>query len=224
MHVKWNTATAILSGDAMLVKAPQLMARDPRIADLFATYALRVCEGQQLDMDNEQRGDVKLEEYQYMIRLKTAVLLSCALQVGALRAGANDEQCALIGRFGEELGLGFQVKDDLLDAFGDPAITGKQRGGDLRAGKRTGLLIRTLAWSDAHGDAVLRGELARPSAERDLDKILGVIERSRARMGTEAEFTAHHQAALQALDAVHVPDERKAVLRALAMSLLERVS
>lgn len=234
VHVKWNTATAILSGDAMLVKAHQLMARDPRIAALFARYALLVCEGQQMDMDNEQRHHVTLIDYRQMIRLKTAVLLSCALQVGALRAGASriplysgtagEAQCALIGRFGEELGLAFQVKDDLLDAFGDPSVTGKQRGGDLRGGKRTGLLIRALEWSDANGDGALRGELSRPSTERDLDAILGVIERSGARAAAEAEFHAHHLAALQALDAVDVPDTRKAALRTLAVSLLERAS
>jgi geranylgeranyl diphosphate synthase type II len=222
VHVKWNIATAILSGDAMLVQAHQLMARDPRIAALFAMYALRVCEGQQLDMDNERRTVVKLAEYQEMIRLKTAVLLSCALQVGAMKAGATDAQCALIGRFGEELGLAFQVKDDLLDAFGDPAITGKQRGGDLRAGKRTSLLIRALEWSDAHGDGTLRHELSRPAQERDVDAILAVIERSGARQATEEAFNAHHAEAMKALAAVDVPDARKHALRALATALLER--
>lgn len=224
VHVKWNTATAILSGDAMLVKAHQLMASDQRIAATFARYALLVCEGQQLDMDNEHRPDVGLAEYQAMIRLKTAVLLSCALQVGALKAGASEAPCTVIGRFGEELGLAFQVKDDLLDAFGDPAITGKQRGGDLRAGKRTGLLIRALEWSDAHGDGTVRHELSRPAHERDVDAVLAVIERSGARQATEEAFSAHHAEALQALAAVDVPDERKHALRSLAHALLERVS
>ncbi|MBX2972435.1 MAG: polyprenyl synthetase family protein, partial [Flavobacteriales bacterium] len=117
VHVKWNTATAILSGDAMLVKAHQLMARDPRIAEVFASYALLVCEGQQLDMDLEQRSDVTLDEYGEMIRLKTAVLLACALRIGAIKAGAAAEEQERIGAFGEDLGLAFQLRDDLLDAF-----------------------------------------------------------------------------------------------------------
>ncbi len=223
VHVKWDVPTAILSGDAMLVKAHQLMARDPHIAALFARYALLVCEGQQMDMDNEQRADVTLVDYQEMILRKTAVLLSCALQVGAMRAGADGIQCELIGRFGEELGMAFQVKDDLLDAFGDPAVTGKQRGGDLRAGKRTGLLIRALERSAANGDTMLRDELMRPSAERDLTAILRVIEGSGAQVAAEAEFRAHHHAAMQALHAVEVPDSRKLRLRELAVALLERV-
>lgn len=224
VHVKWDAPTAILSGDAMLVKAHGLMNADHRIAEVFGRYALLVCEGQQLDMDFERRDDVTLVEYTEMIRLKTAVLLACALQVGAMKAGADDAQCALIGRFGEELGLAFQLRDDLLDAFGDPAVTGKQRGGDLRAGKRTGLLLRALAWSDAYHDTVLRNELAKPPADRDVAALLGVVERSGARAAAEADSERHHRQALAALDAIHAPEERKAMLRALAMRLLERVS
>lgn len=223
VHVKWDMATAILSGDALMVMAQAIMARDPRIAAVFNTCALEVCEGQQMDMDHERRADVGLEDYTEMIRLKTAVLLSCALQVGALRAGADAAQSTLLGRFGEELGLAFQLQDDLLDAFGDPARTGKQRGGDLRAGKRTGLLIRALAWADGQGAPWLRAELARPAADRDVDAILALIERSGSRTAAEADHRSHHEAALAALEAVQVPEERKAPLRALCSALLVRV-
>ena len=144
VHAKWGVNTAILSGDAMLVKAYQLMGKRPDVLALFSRYALEVCEGQQLDMDFERRDDVHIDEYVEMIRLKTAVLLSCALQVGAACAGASLEQQAHIGAYGEHLGLAFQLRDDLLDAFGDPAKVGKQVGGDLRAGKKTYLLIRGL--------------------------------------------------------------------------------
>ncbi len=224
VHVKWDVPTAILSGDAMLVMAQELMAGDPRIAALFARHALMVCEGQQMDMDFERRADVTLEEYQAMIRLKTATLLSCALQVGAMRAGADDAHCAMIARFGEELGLAFQVKDDLLDAFGDPAVTGKQRGGDLRAGKRTGLLLRALAWGDARGDHALRHELAKPPADRELGTIMAAVERSGARAATEERYRAHHHAALRALEAIDLPGERHAPLRRMAEGLLERTA
>lgn len=224
VHVKWDVPTAILSGDAMLVKAHALMARDTRTADLFGRYALQVCEGQQLDMAFEHRAQVTLAEYRHMIRLKTAVLLSCALQLGALRAGANDEQRALAGRFGEELGMAFQVKDDLLDAFGDPAITGKRRGGDLRAGKRTGLLIHALAWSATNGDTVLARELARAADERDVDAMLDTVYRSGAKAEAEKQYDQHHHAAMEALRAVDAPDARKRALQELAHRLLERTA
>ncbi|MEX1132200.1 MAG: polyprenyl synthetase family protein, partial [Flavobacteriales bacterium] len=116
VHAKWNVNAAILSGDAMLVKAYQLMGRDNVVSELFSRYALEVCEGQQHDMDFEDRADVALDEYLEMIRLKTAVLLSCALQIGAAVANAPSNERERSGRVGEHLGLAFQLRDDLLDA------------------------------------------------------------------------------------------------------------
>ena len=161
VHAKWNVNTAILSGDAMLVRAYMLMGRDLRVLEVFSQRALEVCGGQQEDMAFEQRDDVTLDEYTAMIRLKTAVLLAGAMQVGALRANAPAADVDHIGRVGEHLGSAFQLRDDLLDAFGDPAKVGKQVGGDLRAGKKTWILIRGLEVSRSLGRNELQEELER---------------------------------------------------------------
>ena len=222
VHVKWDVNAAILSGDAMLVKAYGLMGRDPRVLGLFGRAALEVCEGQQLDMDFEQRDEVSVEEYRSMIRLKTAVLLSCALQVGATIANASKADTDAIGRFGEQLGLAFQLRDDVLDAFGDPGVTGKQRGGDLRAGKKTGLLIRGEQVARERGRSELREELYRPSDERVVVRMIAVLEDLGIRREAEAEVGRCEALAIEALDAIAAAEARKAPLRALAEGLMGR--
>lgn len=147
VHQKWNSNIAILSGDVLLVKAYQQLAGAKgalRLQEIFSETAIGVCEGQQLDMDFETRADVRVEEYLEMIRLKTAVLLAASLQMGALCAGAAEQQARLFYEAGEHLGLAFQLKDDYLDVFGDAAKTGKQEGGDIITNKKTWLLIRAL--------------------------------------------------------------------------------
>ena len=223
VHEKWDVNTAILSGDAMLVKAYQLMGKHPQVAAIFSEHALAVCEGQQLDMDYERRAQVTTAEYRAMIRLKTAVLLACALRLGAAVAGASGEGSERIGAFGEHLGLAFQLRDDLLDAFGDPAITGKQQGGDLRAGKKTFLLIRGLELSGAQGRRELQEELARPAEQRDVRRMLAVLEELGVR--TEAEGTVQQEEglAMNAIDKVSAPAARKEPLRQLATLLMGRI-
>lgn len=222
VHARWNVNAAILSGDAMLVMAYQLMAKRAGVLELFSRHALQVCEGQQMDMDFERRTDVHVAEYLEMIRLKTAVLLSCALQVGATIAGASAEERDRIGALGEHTGLAFQLRDDLLDAFGDPTKTGKQRGGDLRAGKKTFLLIRGLERSEETGRSELREELAKPVDRRDVSRMLKVLEELGVRAEALTELEKHEHAAAELLDRIKVPEERKASLRALVTALRER--
>jgi geranylgeranyl diphosphate synthase type II len=222
VHEKWDVNTAILSGDAMLVKAYQLVAKRPDVAAIFSAHALGVCEGQQLDMDQERRSNVTVAEYMEMIRLKTAVLLAGALRIGARIAGASDAEGGRIAAFGEHLGLAFQLRDDLLDAFGDPAATGKQHGGDLRAGKMTFLLIRGLERSAAAGRKELQEELETGSARRDVPRMLQVLEELGVRMEAEQAAEAQERAADAALDGVRVPEERKEPLRELAARLMAR--
>ncbi len=222
VHVKWNANTAILSGDAMLVKAYQQMVRSNEVLGIFSRYALEVCEGQQLDMDFEHRDDVSAEHYLEMIRLKTAVLLSCALQVGASVAGAAANERERLGAFGEHLGLAFQLRDDLLDAFGDPLLTGKQRGGDLRNGKKTLLLIRGLERSAEQGSSALRTELRKSAADRNVQQMLNALEELGVRAEVEEAAARHESAALAELQAVKVPQERKEPLRGLAAMLMAR--
>ena len=146
VHVKWDDKTAILSGAAMLTMATQLIARDdaavmPQVMELFNRTAMEIYEGQQYDMDFESRGDVTVEEYIAMIRLKTSVLLGCACKMGALIGGADEATAQRFYEIGENLGLAFQLQDDMLDVWGDEATFGKAIGGDIMNNKKTFLLI-----------------------------------------------------------------------------------
>jgi geranylgeranyl diphosphate synthase, type II len=164
VHQKWNSNIAILSGDVLLVKAYQQLAlckNALRLQAIFSETAIAVCEGQQFDMDYEQREQVGVEEYLEMIRLKTAVLLAASLQVGALCGGASEAQALKYFAAGEQLGLAFQLTDDYLDVFGDAGKTGKQEGGDILANKKTWLLIRSLELAEGPQKKVLVDWLTR---------------------------------------------------------------
>ena len=150
VHKVWNDNTAILSGDNMLVMAYQYMSLSPahlmpRILDLFTKTALEISNGQQMDVDFETRDDVKESEYIEMIRLKTSVLLACAVKIGALLGGASEEEAQKLYEFGEKLGLAFQLQDDYLDVYGDFKTFGKRIGGDILCNKKTFMLINALA-------------------------------------------------------------------------------
>ena len=162
VHRKWNDNTAILSGDNMLVLAFQYMmqcdeAKMPAVMRIFARTAIEIDEGQQYDIDFETRNDVTEAEYIEMIRLKTSVLLACALQIGATLAGASEKDTQALYRFGENLGLAFQLQDDYLDVYGDPKVFGKKIGGDILCDKKTFMLINALL----HASDEDRAELQR---------------------------------------------------------------
>ncbi len=149
VHEKWDTNTGILSGDAMLILAYQYFENyKPRVfqklAKLFSKTAIEVCDGQQLDVDFETRNDVTITEYIKMITLKTSVLVGAALKMGAIVAEASDEECELIYNYGLNLGIAFQLQDDLLDTFGNPETFGKQIGGDIIENKKTYLYLKSL--------------------------------------------------------------------------------
>lgn len=153
VHKKWDENTAILSGDSMLVMAYERLAQCPAdklkpILDLFTETALEIGEGQQYDMDFEHRTDVREEEYIEMIRLKTSVLLACALKIGALLADAPATDCENLYVFGEKIGLAFQLQDDYLDVYGDPKVFGKAIGGDILCNKKTYMLINAYLRAD----------------------------------------------------------------------------
>ena len=161
VHCKWDESTAILSGDAMLTMAAQLMARNVsdkagEVLELFHRTAMEVYEGQQYDMDFESRSDVSIDEYMEMIRLKTSVLLGCACKLGAIMTGASEDRCKAMYDFGINLGLAFQLQDDWLDTFGDPAVFGKKIGGDIVNAKKTYLFISLLnVLDDGYREALL---------------------------------------------------------------------
>lgn len=228
VHRRWDANTAILSGDSMLVLAYQRMAQCRRdklaeVLQLFTETALEIGEGQQYDMEFEQRNDVTEAEYIEMIRLKTSVLLACALKIGALLADAPEVDCDNLYRFGEKIGLAFQLQDDFLDVYGDTKVFGKAIGGDILAGKKTFMLINALA----HANDSQRKELEQWLAinDRPKEKIEAVTrlynEIGIDRMATEKiafYFTESHRY----LEAVNVDESRKIELRRYAERMMKR--
>ncbi|RYZ23367.1 MAG: polyprenyl synthetase family protein [Chitinophagaceae bacterium] len=228
VHEKWGQSTALLAGDVMLVAAYENLNKVSgkyvfTLNNLFNRTAREVCEGQQLDMDFEKRGDVSQEEYLHMINLKTSVLLAASLKMGAILGGAGERNQNLLYEFGRKLGLAFQVQDDYLDAFGDPGKFGKQVGGDIKANKKTFLLIHALETADTDQKREL-GALLRSD---DADKIARVLAIYRA-TGVDAwalELKNRYlQEALAHLDDVAVLSKRKEPLRELALYLIHRDS
>ena len=226
IHARYGESTAILSGDVMMVVSYEHIARlkSPhirRILQLFNQTAMKVCEGQQLDMDFESRERVTMEEYLQMIELKTSVLLAACLQTGALLGGAGLGNQDIIYDFGRNLGLAFQVQDDYLDCFGDASKFGKQVGGDILSDKKTFLLIKTL---EVAGAAQRRTIDELKTAAPD-EKIAGMLDIFRA-CGVDAWarelMEQYHAAAVRRLDDVAVTSNRKEPLQQLVELLLQR--
>ena len=229
VHVKWNESAAILSGDVMFVEAYKLMIKVEdsilrKVLDIFSDTASGVCQGQQADMNFEKRADVGLGEYIEMIRLKTAVLLAGSMQIGAIIGGAKQEQADLLYEFGENLGLAFQLQDDILDVYGDPEKFGKQVGGDILADKKTFLLIkaRELAIGETASelDKWLNNSDVLP--ENKVNAITTIYNSIGVRKLAEAEMENYVLKALNALDKIAVDNTRKELLRGFAEHLLIR--
>lgn len=181
VHRRWNESTAILSGDAMLTMATQLVAacsadKLPGVLGLFNVTAMEIYEGQQFDMDFESRSDVTVDEYMEMIRLKTSVLLACACRMGAMLAGAAEKECEAMYRYGELLGLAFQLQDDYLDTYGDPALFGKEIGGDIINEKKTWLWITAMAESPERMKDVLDRKLTDYLKIKEIKEIYDSLE------------------------------------------------
>ncbi|MFD2967629.1 polyprenyl synthetase family protein [Sphingobacterium bambusae] len=229
VHQKWNESVAILSGDALLVKAYEELAKCPSdkivpLLRLFNQTALEVCEGQQYDMDFELRADVSQDEYIDMIRLKTSVLLGCALQMGAIIGGADIAAQQQLYAFGVNLGIAFQLQDDLLDVYGDPETFGKQVGGDILSNKKTILFIQ-LRERLQDSDKQLFEHLLGSDVEQEPDKVekmKALYAKHDIRDFAEAlkeKFTA---VAYEQLRAIGVDEAKKTTLFALADALMNR--
>ena len=226
VHRRWNANTAILSGDTMLTLATQFIARTGNLAvmDLFNKTAIEIYEGQQWDMDFEMRNDVTVEEYVNMIRLKTSVLLGCALKTGALVAGAGEKDADTLYEAGVNMGLAFQLRDDVLDVWGDPVTFGKEIGGDIMNNKKTYLLISTMQKAKGDDADELRHWLNDPYATRD-DKVAGVTalyERLGVRDMAEVAIADYNDRAIAAFNKVAMNDEDKAAFIALSNKLAGR--
>ncbi|MEG1617746.1 MAG: polyprenyl synthetase family protein [Bacteroidales bacterium] len=231
VHIKWDDNTAILSGDAMQIMAYQLITETPaahlaEVLTLFSQTALEICEGQQFDMEFEKREDVKEEEYLEMIRLKTAVLLGCALKTGAIIAGASEKDASLLYEFGENIGLAFQLKDDLLDVYGDPKLFGKNIGGDICNNKKTFLLINALNLASEEEKEIMNGQMNLPEFNREAKIALftDIFTRTGAKNLCEAKMADYFNRGMQALEKVSVSVERKSQLKSLAEDLMHRES
>lgn len=229
VHRRWDANTAILSGDSMLVLAYQRMAQcSPdklaQVLGIFTETALEIGEGQQYDMDFEHRNDVAEAEYIEMIRLKTSVLLACALKIGAVLAGASDGDADNLYRFGEQIGLAFQLQDDFLDVYGDTKVFGKAIGGDIVSNKKTYMLINALC----RADAAQRAELERwiSAEEFDADEKIAAVTRLYNEIGIDRlakeKIDFYFSESKKFLDAVGVAPSRKAELAEYTAKMMKR--
>lgn len=226
VHRRWGVNTAILSGDTMLTLATQFVARtgNQAVMDLFNKTAIEIYEGQQWDMDYEERNDVTVEEYINMIRLKTSVLLGCALKAGALMADADGEQADLLYEAGVNMGLAFQLRDDVLDVWGNPETFGKEIGGDIMNNKKTYLLISAMQRATGDDADELRHWLNDPYVSRE-DKVAGVTalyERLGVRDLAEAAIDGYNTRAVAAFNQVKMSDSDKQAFIQLSNQLAGR--
>ena len=229
VHKKWDANTAILSGDSMLVLAYQRVAQCdaahlPQVLSLFTETALEIGEGQQYDMDFETRNDVTEDEYIEMIRLKTSVLLACALKMGAILGDASQEDADLLYQFGEKIGLAFQLQDDLLDVYGDPKVFGKAIGGDITSNKKTYMLINAVNRANAQQ----RAELMRWIEAKTFDRAEKVAAVTRLydeigiRQLCEEKINFYFEQGKALLEQVHVDSARKEQLRQYTNEMMHR--
>ena len=228
VHEKWNSNVAILSGDTMLVQAYQLMAEVDdtivkQVLAVFSKAAIEVCEGQQWDMDFETQSDVSILDYLKMIEYKTAVLLGAALQIGGITAGASKEEQNHLYAFGRDLGIAFQLKDDLLDAFGDAETFGKQEGGDIMANKKTYLYLKALALADGTQRQNLEQYFSTNDASQlKVDAVKTIFSNLEIPELTTNLISEYHAKAMDNLAAIN--SENKDPLLAFSALLMGRVS
>lgn len=229
VHLKWNDNTAILSGDVMQISAYQLVSQAPerylkRVLDLFSKTAVEICEGQQYDVDFEEMPNVATEDYLEMIRLKTAVLLGCALKTGAIIGGASEADCDELYDFGINIGLAFQLKDDLLDVYGDEATFGKKIGGDILCNKKTYLLIHALQLAKGEKSKELDDWLKKNDADpsEKINAVTEIYNSLGVKKICEDKMLFFYEKAIANIEKVSVLDSKKQELRKLAEKLLSR--
>jgi geranylgeranyl diphosphate synthase type II len=231
VHKKWNQTVAILSGDLMMIKAIDLLCKTEsnnlkQLIDVFNTTAAEVCEGQQWDMNFEQMESVSEFEYINMITLKTAVLLGCALKLGAMVAGASKSDAEHLYEFGKNIGIAFQIHDDILDSFGDGNKTGKKVGGDIACNKKTILLIEALNTANPSTKDELNKWLTYTGNDVDtkIEAVLKIYESCEVLQKSEQLKEHYLQTAFSHLNQLSVEQNKTIVLRQTAMDLMERMS
>ena len=229
IYKKWNMPVAILSGDLMMIKSTDLLAASPvseirPLLFLFNDTAAKVCEGQQIDMNFETSKEVSHEDYIQMITLKTAVLLGASLQLGAMVANASKEDAEHLYQFGKNIGIAFQIQDDILDSFGEVAQVGKMIGGDIAANKKTLLLIELLQSVHKDDKIILEALFAEQNQEKKIEGVLNLYSKYQIQAFAEKEKQQYLTKAYQHLDDVSVPATQKQILIDTAKDLMERMS
>ncbi len=229
VHEKWDLNTGILSGDAMLINAYQLFENYDgkffkELAQLFTKTAIRVCEGQQYDMDFESRDNVEIAEYLKMIEYKTAVLVGASLQMGAIIAETTEENKKAIYEFGRLLGIAFQLQDDYLDAFGDPETFGKQTGGDIIKNKKTFLYITALKKSSKAEARQLEDlySINPLDSTGKIEAVKSIFEESGASLLAREEIKTYTNKAFETLNSMDLQENKKELLRNFGHSLMNR--
>lgn len=226
VHAKWDANTAILSGDTMLTLATQLISDVDdsilrSVLDTFNLQALRVYEGQRLDMDFEEQSAVELDQYIEMIKCKTGALLGAAAKIGALIGGASSEEADRMYDFGMMLGVAFQIEDDYLDTFGNSDTFGKPIGGDINNNKKTFLMVKGLAAADANSSA-LRAAIAMPAGPTKVKTVTRIYEMMEMPAVCKAEVNAYSSKALAAVKGTSLSDEKREAFRRLIEKLIGR--
>lgn len=231
VHKVWNANTAILSGDAMLIAAYQLIGETKaeslkEILNLFTATALEICGGQQYDMEFESRTDVTEEEYIEMIRLKTAVLIGCALKMGAIMGEASQADAEALYRFGIYIGLAFQLQDDLLDVYGNTATFGKNIGGDILCNKKTFMLINALRLASEQQKAELNSWIAKKTfdPEEKIAAVTAIYDQLHLKELSEDKIHGYYDQAMDCLASLHVAPERLDILKEVSARLMNRQS
>jgi len=227
VHEKWNRDVAILSGDVLMIKAYQLLGDIeakllPPAFDLFNKTAIEVCEGQQMDMDFEERSDVSIDEYIEMIRLKTSVLLGCALEIGAIVAEASDKNRKEIYTFGQHIGIAFQIQDDILDLYADPDQFGKQVGGDVIANKKTILHLTAIKHATKEQLEVMKQLQNAQDLVFKVDRTRRLFNQLEVRSICEARMQEHYGIAMASLAKINIDESKKEALIGLAAFLMNR--
>jgi len=229
VHEKWNANIAILSGDVMLIRANDLFLKTDqfdigKILSKFNTCAAEVCEGQQYDMNFETRYSVSETEYLEMIKLKTAVLLGFSIELGAMIGGAEERICNQLYDFGINIGLGFQLKDDLLDVYADSAEFGKQLGGDIISNKKTYLLIKAIELANGQE----KEELNHWLTEKDFDQqekvnaVTDIYNKLGIKALSEKKMNSYFDKGLEILETLDIDTQRKHPLKELVVKLIDR--
>ena len=229
VHKKWNDNAAILSGDAMLILSYHLIAKTPndKLAEVLAVFnqlTLEICDGQQYDIEFESQENVRESDYLDMIRLKTAVMLAGSMKIGAIIAGASKEEAQHLYDFGLNIGLAFQLQDDFLDVYGDPAIFGKKNGGDIVSNKKTYMLINAMNLAEGETKSkIMEWVNAETFNEEDkIQSMTAIYNELEIDKVCQIKMDEYYNKALSALDLIAVEESKKSSLKELAKSLMNR--